>query len=153
MVSANNDIETMKKGIHYGACDYFVKPVRLEQLRGIWTHVVRNSKRDPRNSLSSGNGDADHKLRFGDGDGKGEKDGANNTKKYTEKKKNGVDGADEENEKQSTQKRERIQWPGELHHKFVEAVNQIGMDSKLPHVASFLYIKLKLNSYVIFVLS
>jgi two-component response regulator (ARR-B family) len=118
------------KGINHGACDYLVKPVRLEQLRGIWTHVVRNSKSDPRNSISDGNDDADQKLQSGDGD-KGEKDGGNHTRKYSKKKKKDIDGADEDKENaSSTQKRQRVQWPGELHRKFVEAVNQIGIDSK-----------------------
>ena len=29
------------KGITHGACDYLLKPVRLEELRNIWQHVVR----------------------------------------------------------------------------------------------------------------
>jgi two-component response regulator (ARR-B family) len=59
-----------------------VKLVRLEQLRGIWTHVVKNSK-------------------TGD---KAEKVGANHTKKYSRKNKMAVDAADEDNENTSTQK-------------------------------------------------
>ncbi|XP_021305574.1 two-component response regulator ORR25 [Sorghum bicolor] len=69
MLSANSETQTIIKGIKHGACDYMVKPVRLEQLRGIWTHVVKNRK---------------------------------------------------------------VQWCGELHRKFVEAVNQIGMDRAVP---------------------
>ncbi|PAN23299.1 hypothetical protein PAHAL_4G082500 [Panicum hallii] len=132
MLSANDETETVMKGINHGACDYLVKPVRLEQLRGIWTHVVRNSKSDPRNSISDGNDDADQKLQSGDGD-KGEKDGGNHTRKYSKKKKKDIDGADEDKENaSSTQKRQRVQWPGELHRKFVEAVNQIGIDRAVP---------------------
>ena len=29
------------RGIVHGACDYLVKPVRMEELRNIWQHVVR----------------------------------------------------------------------------------------------------------------
>jgi len=109
-------------GIKHGACDYMVKPVRLEQLRGIWTHVVKNSKTDhPVRKLPSGDGD------------KVEKVGANHTKKYSRKNKKAVDVADEDNENTSTQKKQRVQWCGELHRKFVEAINQIGMDSKFSH--------------------
>ncbi|CAL4935141.1 unnamed protein product [Urochloa decumbens] len=132
MLSANNETETVMKGINHGACDYLVKPVRLEQLRGIWMHVVRNGNTDPRNSISAGNDDADQKLQSGDGD-KGEKDGANHTiRKYSKKKKKDVDGADEGKENRTTQKRQRVQWPGELHRKFVEAVYHIGMDRAVP---------------------
>ncbi|XP_066377495.1 two-component response regulator ORR25-like isoform X2 [Miscanthus floridulus] len=109
------------KGIKHGACDYMVKPVRLEQLRGIWKHVVKNSKTDH----------AVRKLPSGDGD-KVEKVGANHTKKYSRKNKKAVDVADEDNENTSTQKKQRVQWCGELHRKFVEAINQIGMDRAVP---------------------
>ncbi|CAL4926583.1 unnamed protein product [Urochloa decumbens] len=119
------------KGINHGACDYLVKPVRLEQLRGIWMHVVRNNNTDPRNNISIGNDDDDQKLQPGDGD-KGEKDGANHTRKYSKKKKKDVDGADEGKEIRTTQKRQRVQWLGELHRKFVEAVYHIGIDRAVP---------------------
>jgi len=130
VLSANDETETVMKGINHGACDYLVKPVCLEQLRGIWTHVVRNSKCDPRNTIRGGNDVSGQKIKSGDVD-KGEKDGENHTRKYSKKKKKDIDCADEDKENGlSTQKRQRVQWPGELHRKFVEAVNQIGMDSK-----------------------
>ncbi|KAG2607262.1 hypothetical protein PVAP13_4NG179900 [Panicum virgatum] len=132
MLSANDETETVMKGINHGACDYLVKPVCLEQLRGIWTHVVRNSKCDPRNTISGGNDVSGQKIQSGDVD-KGEKDGENHTRKYSKKKKKDIDCADEDKENGlSTQKRQRVQWPGELHRKFVEAVNQIGMDRAVP---------------------
>jgi two-component response regulator ARR-B family len=117
------------KGIKHGACDYMVKPVRLEQLRGIWTHVVKNSKIDPRNNIGSDSDDVVQKLPSGDGD-KGEKVGETRQKKYPKKNKKTVDVADEDNEKTSAQKKQRVQWCGELHQKFVQAVRQIGIDSK-----------------------
>lgn len=132
MLSANDETETVMKGINHGACDYLVKPVRLEQLRCVWTHVVRNNKPDPRNSTSGGNDDADEKLQLGEGD-KGERDGENQNKRNSKKKKNDVDSADEGKENTSTKKKPRVQWPGDLHRQFVEAVNQIGMDSKFSH--------------------
>ncbi|CAL5053763.1 unnamed protein product [Urochloa decumbens] len=131
MLSANDETETVMRGINHGACDYLVKPVRLEQLRGIWTHVVRNSKTDPRNSMSGSSDDASQKLQSVDSD-KDEKDGAKHTKKSSKKKKKNVDGAEKDKENTSTQKRQRVQWPGDLHRKFVKAVNQIGMDRAVP---------------------
>ncbi|RLN11695.1 hypothetical protein C2845_PM09G19930 [Panicum miliaceum] len=47
-------METMMKGIKHGACDYLVKPARMEQLRNIWTHVVKKNRSDPRNNISDG---------------------------------------------------------------------------------------------------
>lgn len=131
MLSANSETETIMKGIKHGACDYLVKPVRLEQLRNIWTHVVKNSKTDPRNSINSGC-DAGQQLPSGDGN-KGETVGANQTKKYSKKNKKDVDGANDDNENTSTQKKQRIQWSGHLHRAFVQAVHDIGMDSKFSH--------------------
>ncbi|CAN6177538.1 unnamed protein product [Urochloa humidicola] len=131
MLSANDETETVMKGINHGACDYLVKPVRLEQLRGIWTHVVRNSKTDPRNSMSGGNDDAGQKLQSVEDD-KDEKDSAKHNRKSSKKKKKNVNGAEEDKENTSTQKRQRVQWPGDLHRKFVKAVNQIGMDRAVP---------------------
>lgn len=129
MLSANNETKTVMKGINHGACDYLVKPVRLEQLRGIWTHVVRNSKTNPRIDISSGSDDSDQKLQSEDGD-KDEQDGENHTSNYSKKNKKDVGGADEDKENRSTKKRQRVQWSGDLHRKFVQAANQIGMDSK-----------------------
>ncbi|OEL30943.1 Two-component response regulator ORR25 [Dichanthelium oligosanthes] len=130
MLSANNETETMMKGINHGACDYLVKPVRFEQLRGIWIHVLRNSKSDPRNN-TSGNDNAGQKLQSGDG-GKGEKNCANRTRKDSKKNKKVMDGADENKENTSTQKRQRVKWTGELHRKFVKAVDLIGINRAAP---------------------
>ena len=121
MLSTNSETQTIMKGIKHGACDYLVKPVRLEQLRGIWTHVVKNSKTEPRNNIRSGDGD------------KVENVGANHTKKYSRKNKKAVDVADEDNENTSTQKKQRVQWCGQLHQKFLQAIQQIGIDSKFSH--------------------
>jgi two-component response regulator (ARR-B family) len=107
------------KGIKHGACDYMVKHVHLEQLRGIWTHVVKNSNTNPRNNICD---DAVRKLPSRDGD-KVEKVGANHTKKYSKKNKMVVDVADEDNENTSTRKKQRVQWYGKLHRKFVKAVH------------------------------
>ncbi|EES09342.1 two-component response regulator ORR24 [Sorghum bicolor] len=137
MLSANNETQTIMKGIKHGACDYIVKPVRLEQLRGIWTHVVKNGKTDPRNTISSGNDDDVQKLPSGDelpsGDAdKDENIAANRRKKYSKKNKRIVEVADEDNENTSAQKKQRVRWCGQLHRKFVEAVSQIGIDSAVP---------------------
>lgn len=41
MLSVNGETKTIMKGITHNACDYFLKPVQIEQLRNIWQHVVR----------------------------------------------------------------------------------------------------------------
>lgn len=46
------------KGIRHGACDYLIKPVRLEELRNIWQHVVRKIYNENKEHANSG--DAKH---------------------------------------------------------------------------------------------
>ena len=41
MMSSDSHTEAVMKGIVHGACDYLIKPVRIEELRNIWQHVVR----------------------------------------------------------------------------------------------------------------
>jgi two-component response regulator (ARR-B family) len=47
----------------------------------------------------------------------------NHTEKYSRKNKKVVDVADEDNENTSTRKKQRVQWYGKLHRKFVKVVH------------------------------
>ncbi|XP_039841898.1 two-component response regulator ORR25-like [Panicum virgatum] len=109
MLSANDEMETIMKGIMHGACDYLVKPASIEQLRNIWTHVVKKNRSDPRNNISDGN-----------------------TRNHFKKNKKDGGCAEEDIVGTSTQKRQRIKWSGQLHRKFVEAINNIGIDRAVP---------------------
>lgn len=40
-MSADGDPNVVLRGVIHGACDYLLKPVRLEELKNIWQHVVR----------------------------------------------------------------------------------------------------------------
>ncbi|XP_057720341.1 two-component response regulator ARR10-like [Arachis stenosperma] len=44
MLSVDDDPRVMMKGIMHGACFYLVKPVRIEELKNIWQHVIRQKK-------------------------------------------------------------------------------------------------------------
>ncbi|KAK3018532.1 hypothetical protein RJ639_005098 [Escallonia herrerae] len=41
MLSAYGDTKLVMKGISHGACDYLLKPVRIEELKNIWQHKYR----------------------------------------------------------------------------------------------------------------
>jgi CheY-like chemotaxis protein len=132
VLSANGETQTVMKGITHGACDYLLKPVRLEQLRTIWQHVVRRRTCDARNHDNE-NDDAGKKAMRAEG----ENGGASRNKRTSRKGRddNGDDGDDSdensnENGDSSTQKKPRVVWSVELHRKFVAAVNQLGIDSK-----------------------
>ncbi|EMS46078.1 Two-component response regulator ARR12 [Triticum urartu] len=53
MLSVNGETKSVLKGITHGACDYLLKPVRIEELRNVWQHVVRRkfSNREPNSNL------------------------------------------------------------------------------------------------------
>ncbi|KAI7992290.1 Two-component response regulator ARR10, partial [Camellia lanceoleosa] len=43
MMSANDDKESVLKGVRHGARDYLIKPLRLAEVKNIWQHVVRQN--------------------------------------------------------------------------------------------------------------
>ena len=133
MLSAYGDTKLVMKGISHGACDYLLKPVRIEELKNIWQHVVRRKKTDYKDQNNSDK--PCHETEGGQavtvtGD-------SNQNGKLNGKKKDQTDDENEDrgdgghkNEDQSTQKRTRVVWTVDLHRKFVAAVNQLGIDSK-----------------------
>jgi hypothetical protein len=44
VMSANDEHSTVMRGVTHGACDFLIKPVRIEELKNIWQHVVRRGK-------------------------------------------------------------------------------------------------------------
>jgi len=142
VLSANDEMETMVKAIKHGACNYMVKPVRPEMVKDIWMRVVRKSKSNPRNKVSSRNDNPSQMVQSVD-DENGEKDDAKHTRKHWKKNRKDGDGA-EKDENISTQKKQRVEWSSQLHSKFVEAINHIGMDSKILLFIDF-SINMKLN--------
>ncbi|PSS17733.1 Two-component response regulator like [Actinidia chinensis var. chinensis] len=135
MLSAYGDTKLVMKGISHGACDYLLKPVRIEQLKNIWQHVVRRKKTD---SKDQNNSDKPcHETEGGQavtGTGDSDQNGKLNRKKKDQKDDENEDRGDggHKNEDQSTQKRTRVVWTVDLHRKFVAAVNQLGIDKAVP---------------------
>lgn len=138
MLSANGDPKLVMKGITHGACDYLLKPVRIEELKNIWQHVIRRRQFDSREQNSSniqvknsakGNGtgtvNSDKNIEIG----KRRKDQNGDDDEEQEQEQ---DENEHENEDPSTQKRPRVVWSVELHRKFVEAVHQLGLEKAVP---------------------
>ncbi|KAK7351358.1 hypothetical protein VNO77_10747 [Canavalia gladiata] len=134
MLSGNGDTKLVRKGISHGACDYLLKPVRMEELKNIWQHVIRRKKFDSKEKNKTSNRDkpsdgANGPPIAGNSDLNG---------KLTKKRKDQDEDEDEEqenghdNEDPSTQKKPRVVWSVELHRKFVAAVNQLGIDKAVP---------------------
>lgn len=131
VLSSNGDTELVMKGVTHGACDYLVKPVRIQELKNIWQHVVRRKKVDTKDQANSGNQDKSHIGSCGGGVGNLDQNVKLN-KKRKDQKEDEDDNRDEDgydNEDPSTQKKPRVVWSVELHRKFVAAVNKLGIDS------------------------
>ncbi|RZC04454.1 Two-component response regulator ARR2 isoform C [Glycine soja] len=54
MMSADDGKSVVMKGVTHGACDYLIKPVRIEALKNIWQHVVRKRKNEWKDAEQSG---------------------------------------------------------------------------------------------------
>ena len=55
VLSAHGDTKLVMKGVTHGACDYLLKPVRIEELKNIWQHVVRRKNFDSRDQNKASN--------------------------------------------------------------------------------------------------
>ncbi|KAE8700426.1 Two-component response regulator ARR10 [Hibiscus syriacus] len=135
MLSAHSDTKLVMKGITHGACDYLLKPVRIEELKNIWQHVVRKKKPDSKDHGNSGNQD----KTWGGTSDAGPMSTCSSDQKVIKKRKDQSEDGDEDcedngsdNEDPSTQKKPRVVWSAELHRKFVSAVNQLGLDKAVP---------------------
>ncbi|XP_076922268.1 two-component response regulator ORR22-like [Bidens hawaiensis] len=124
MLSGNGDQNLVMKGITHGACDYLVKPVRLEELRNIWQHVIRR-KVGPKSQSKS-----KHSREKPDQGN----EGGDQNEKLNRKRKDEDDDEDNGNESDdpTTKKKPRVVWSIDLHRKFVAAINQLGIEKAVP---------------------
>ncbi|VFQ65131.1 unnamed protein product [Cuscuta campestris] len=137
MMSADDSKNVVMKGVTHGACDYLIKPVRMEALKNIWQHVVRKKKHgwkerdNPEQSGSAEEGgdrqqqqkpqeEADYSSSANEGSWK-------NSKRRKDEEEDG-----EERDDTSAMKKARVVWTMELHQQFVAAVNQLGIDKAVP---------------------
>lgn len=134
MLSANGDPKLVMKGVTHGACDYLVKPVRIEELRNIWQHVIRRKKSDTKSQSKSGDQVKAHQASGEQRQGSPPLGGSTDQNGRFNRKRKDDDDESEDNENESddpaTQKKPRVVWSIELHRKFVAAVNQLGIESE-----------------------
>ncbi|CAI9289326.1 unnamed protein product [Lactuca saligna] len=141
MMSADDSNSVVMKGVTHGACDYLIKPVRIEALRNIWQHVVRKRKHEwkdfePEASPDVAAADAadQHQKVAEDIDYSSSANEERNWKN-SKRKKDDEDEAEadpEERDESSSLKKPRVVWSVELHQQFVAAVNQLGIDKAVP---------------------
>lgn len=127
MLSANGDTKLVMKGITHGACDYLLKPIRIEELKNIWQHVVRKKKVESKDQNNS-----DRPCHESEGGQMGDSDqnGKMNRKRKDQKEDEDEDHANNgDNSDEASTKKPRVVWTVDLHRKFVSAVNQLGFES------------------------
>ncbi|GKE74244.1 two-component response regulator ARR12-like protein [Tanacetum coccineum] len=131
MLSADSDPKLVMERINHGACYYLVKPVRLEELRNVWQHVIRKkveSKYLPKSNNTQDK--SNHGGEVGQEAGSGDPNG-----KLNRKRKDGNEDSEDngnEHDESSTQKKPRVVWSIDLHRKFVAAVNSLGIEKAVP---------------------
>ncbi|KEH32327.1 two-component response regulator ARR2-like protein [Medicago truncatula] len=131
MMSADDGKSVVMKGVTHGACDYLIKPVRIEALKNIWQHVVRKKKNEWKDTEQSGSADEGdrHPKASDDADYSSSANEGNwrNSRKRRDDEEEGDDRDDS-----STLKKPRVVWSVELHQQFVDAVDQLGIDKAVP---------------------
>ena len=147
VLSINGDTKLVMKGITHGACDYLLKPVRIEELKNIWQHVIRRKKFDSKDRNNCGNQEKLHSGSVEGGPGSAgtllDQNGKLN-KKRKDQDEEEVEEHDEngpDNDDPSNQKKPRVVWSVDLHRKFVAAVNQLGIDSRFFTTTLHLFIR------------
>ncbi|KAM3208169.1 hypothetical protein ACQJBY_063075 [Aegilops geniculata] len=137
MLSVNGETKSVLKGITHGACDYLLKPVRIEELRNVWQHVVRRkfSNREPNNLdfCKEISRYSYHRLGQATCDSYRSSDQSNRaSKKRKELHSEEEDEGEDNDDASAASKKPRVVWSVELHRKFVAAVNQLGIDKAVP---------------------
>lgn len=143
-MSADCDVNVAKRGLEHGACYYLMKPISMDEIRNIWQHFVRKKKTNEKGigqigsdgkeieQTTSTEEDNTSKNTSEDAECASTVNEGNSKKQYKRKKqaKEDEDGSDCD-EEQTAKKKPRVVWHAGLHTKFLNAVRQIGIDSKL----------------------
>ncbi|GAY56539.1 hypothetical protein CUMW_172680 [Citrus unshiu] len=137
MMSADGRVSAVMRGIRHGACDYLIKPIREEELKNIWQHVVRKRWNENKEHENSGSlEETDHHKRGSDEIeyASSVNEGTEGTFKAQRKRISAKeeDDGELESDDPSTTKKPRVVWSVELHQQFVSAVNQLGIDKAVP---------------------
>lgn len=137
MMSGDGRTNLVMRGVQHGACDYLIKPIRDEELKNIWQHVVRKKYNSSKEHECSGSLDDNDRYKRGSDDAECASsviEGADGVLKPHKKKREAKeeDDTEMENDDPSTTKKPRVVWSVELHQQFVSAVNQLGIDKAVP---------------------
>ncbi|GJR11606.1 two-component response regulator ARR1-like protein isoform X2 [Tanacetum coccineum] len=116
------------KGVIHGACDYLIKPVRIEALRTIWQHVVRKEKHEWKDVKPSPSANEQKPPEEPDYSSSANEE---HNWKPTKRRKDEDDDADDRDDSSSL-KKPRVVWSVGF-QQFVATVNQFGINSQLTY--------------------
>ncbi|CAL5385367.1 unnamed protein product [Camellia sinensis] len=125
MMSANDNKELVMKGVKHGARDYLIKPLRLEEVKNIWQHVVRKNLF---NTTKYGTVQAGTYQNPPIPSSKRQRENRNEEEEEEEEETN----THNEESSAKKKKKKRVSWTGVLHNKFVDAVRLLGVDKAVP---------------------
>lgn len=128
-MSADDSKSVVMKGVTHGACDYLIKPVRIDLVRNIWQHVFRRRRHEWKDLEPLTNADdIDQQQKVPEDVDYSSSANEGHNWKNVKRRKDDEDESEERDE--SSSKKPRVVWSVELHQQFVAAVNQLGIDSK-----------------------
>ncbi|KAM7258863.1 hypothetical protein ACFE04_014604 [Oxalis oulophora] len=130
MMSADDGKNVVMKGVTHGACDYLIKPVRIEALKNIWQHVIRRKKYEQKEVEQTGSVEEDRQPKQSEDADYSSSANEGNWKPSKRRKDEDEEG--EEKDDSSSLKKPRVVWSVELHQQFVGAVNQLGIEKAVP---------------------
>ncbi|KAM7278729.1 hypothetical protein ACFE04_005863 [Oxalis oulophora] len=131
MMSADDSKSVVMKGVTHGACDYLIKPIRIEALKNIWQHVIRRKKiegKELEQTKIVEEGDHGQPKQAEDADNSS----AANEESWKSAKRRKDEEDEEDDKDDNALKKPRVVWSVELHQQFVAAVNQLGIDKAVP---------------------
>ncbi|PNH08582.1 Two-component response regulator ARR1 [Tetrabaena socialis] len=148
MMSSNGDTSNVLRGVTHGACDYLIKPVRLEELRNLWQHVIRR-RRQHNMDVDSDEQSQERDDDMGRNKRKAEAAGCDQAQfngaaaaaagaaalgaaGMMASLGMGMGVADELGLDNGSNKKARVVWSVEMHQQFVNAVNLLGIDKAVP---------------------
>lgn len=136
IMSAYGRTSAIIRAIRHGACDYLIKPIREEELKNIWQHVVRKTWNEIKKQENSSSLDEKDRNRRGICDveyASAVNEGSERILKDQKKRRDfkQEDGSELDNDISAT-KKPCVLWSVELHQKFVIAVNQLGINKAVP---------------------
>lgn len=119
MMSSNGETSVVLRGVTHGAVDFLIKPVRIEELRNVWQHVVRRKRDQVKEGREGSDEDADEVT-------------GGIKRSSSDKKRKGDRRDSNEDERDGSTKKPRVVWSVEMHQQFVNAVNQLSIDKAVP---------------------